>query len=427
MRKIIRFRLSNPTSTLRRLRSVFRKRPAPTSSTSDIATCATRSAFDSVERAAVAARLFSFSAALTSSRVARSAGTMPKVNPVTKVTAAANAKTRQSNDAAERQRLQVAERRVVDPVRGRVDVQLRHRRAVAILRVRALRVAERRVVLVPSGARRLPEDAVEAALHLRRRDSRLHASDRLQPPPCRLLQASRLIESRIEREWHGDVGRGAERFLNPGEARRRDADDGDGDLVDLDDLADDVRAAAEAALPEAFAQHRDRRRRRRVVGGDEGAADERRDPEHLEEIARRLEAGDDFRRLAVGGEAALEPRRARGETGERRAARGAQPLDRGIRERRANVAARGILARPLVVARLLDHVVAADPLQTDERVGPIDAVERLEQQAVERVEKRDVRADAERDREHDDTRSSLALEEQATGAPRNVVNANAQG
>jgi hypothetical protein len=90
---------SNPTSTPSRFSSVRTKRPAPTSSTSDIATCTTTRPLLRTFREPVTPRLLLFIAPARSTRVARRAGTRPKRIPVSMLTAARNPITRQSNGA----------------------------------------------------------------------------------------------------------------------------------------------------------------------------------------------------------------------------------------------------------------------------------------------------------------------------------------
>ena len=94
-----RFLESNPTSTLSRFSSVRRNRPAPTSSTSDIATCSTTRPLLRTVREPVTLRLLSFIAPARSTRVARRAGRRPKTIPVSMLTPARNPNTRQSSGA----------------------------------------------------------------------------------------------------------------------------------------------------------------------------------------------------------------------------------------------------------------------------------------------------------------------------------------
>ena len=94
-----RFCGSKPTSTLRRLFKHWRNSPAPTSNTTEMDTCTTRSARDSIVFEAATLRLVSFSALPTSIFVARSAGAMPKMIPVSMVMPDVNATMRQSAGA----------------------------------------------------------------------------------------------------------------------------------------------------------------------------------------------------------------------------------------------------------------------------------------------------------------------------------------
>ena len=79
--------------------NTVRNSPAPTSSTTEIDTCTTRSARDSIVFEAATLRLVSFSALPTSIFVARSAGAMPKMIPVSMVMPDVNARMRQSAGA----------------------------------------------------------------------------------------------------------------------------------------------------------------------------------------------------------------------------------------------------------------------------------------------------------------------------------------
>ena len=79
-----------------------------------------------------------------------------------------------------------------------------------------------------------------------------------------------------------------------------DADDGGRSIVDGDDPSYRCRIRAEAALPQAMADDRDRRGPRRVVAGDEGAADCRRASEDLEDLRGRIRGGHLFGALVRG-------------------------------------------------------------------------------------------------------------------------------
>ena len=90
----------NPTSTWRRLLSVLRNRPAPTSSTSEIATWTMSSDLPRTLRDPTTPRLVSFSAELTFIPVPRNAGALPKISPVRQEIARTNSRTRQSSDVS---------------------------------------------------------------------------------------------------------------------------------------------------------------------------------------------------------------------------------------------------------------------------------------------------------------------------------------
>jgi hypothetical protein len=83
-------------STDRRFCSVRTKRPAPTSNTTETATCVISRALLSHVRDAATLRLFSFIALARSTCVARIAGIRPNVNPVSMLMPATNASTCQS-------------------------------------------------------------------------------------------------------------------------------------------------------------------------------------------------------------------------------------------------------------------------------------------------------------------------------------------
>jgi hypothetical protein len=65
-----------------------------------------------------------------------------------------------------------------------------------------------------------------------------------------------------------------------GQRRGRDADDRVVDAAERERAADHRRVAAEAPLPEPFADHRDRRRARPILVRREAAAAHRLQPEH---------------------------------------------------------------------------------------------------------------------------------------------------
>ncbi len=82
-------------------------------------------------------------------------------------------------------------------------------------------------------------------------------------------------------------------LIEAGELRRGDADDREGRAIERHRLADDVRRAAEAPLPETIADDHDRAvlaASAHVVRLGEGAAENRRHAQHLEETAARHDA-----------------------------------------------------------------------------------------------------------------------------------------
>ena len=97
----------NPASSVIRLRRLRTNSTAPTTSTSDSATCATTSARRTPKRSfvSVAPRLPAFIAAPGAAPVARMAGTSPKTTHVSTPSAAVNAKIRQSSVSATKTRL----------------------------------------------------------------------------------------------------------------------------------------------------------------------------------------------------------------------------------------------------------------------------------------------------------------------------------
>src|SRR5215218_3115547 len=70
----------------------------------------------------------------------------------------------------------------------------------------------------------------------------------------------------------------------PHEALRHDADDRAADVVEPQLAAEDVWIPAELPLPEAIAQHGDRRRAGPGVGCRRSPSDQRRDTHHVERV-----------------------------------------------------------------------------------------------------------------------------------------------
>ena len=128
-------------------------------------------------------------------------------------------------------------------------------------------------------------DALKRSLIALRSDSRLlrrHA--RLEPGDAEERVAlARGFGRQRERPDQIDLVAGREDRVEV-ERRRQDADDPDRVVVQRQRLADDVGAAAEAALPEGMAQDRDRRRVEAALVGGEVAAERQGDAKQLEEI-----------------------------------------------------------------------------------------------------------------------------------------------
>ena len=162
---------------------------------------------------------------------------------------------------------------------------------------------------------------------------------------------------------------------------RHHADDGVRPVVHLEHLADDVRVAAEPGGPVVVAEHEHRLGALVVVGIGEGAADERPDAEHVEEVVRDHAGGHPVGLAAP------------------------QQIEVHLVELHQAVQAGELLA---VVVELLDR--DAEVLLVGQRRGVADdhqplAVgvrQRREEHAVHHAEDRRVGADAEAQREHGD-------------------------
>ena len=157
---------------------------------------------------------------------------------------------------------------VVVAVGGRLDQQLRHRRAALPVGGQGLLVRrQRRLVLGHARDRRALEDRREVRARLLDRHTRLQAAHELQPPVGRLLHARDLDpdwrrEHGVERQRHGDVRRVGAEPLDAGEVGGRHADDGDHLAVDRHDAADRGRLAREPLAPVRVADDGDGRRAR---------------------------------------------------------------------------------------------------------------------------------------------------------------------
>jgi hypothetical protein len=110
------------------------------------------------------------------------------------------------------------------------------------------------------------------------------------------------VDDRLVSERHDDIEGVPD--VGSEEASRRDADNRERHALERQRAADGVRRAAEAPLPEAVADDRDRSIRAaapHVVRRGERAADPRRDAEDLEERAARPHTVHELR-FSAGGE-----------------------------------------------------------------------------------------------------------------------------
>ena len=309
---------------------------------------------------------------------------------------------------------QIGRADVVDAVPGGVHEQVRNLGPVAVARLGTCGIGQALEVAVETGPRGVLEHAFEVALHLLRRRSGLQAAHDLQPPVGWLGQPRLLgvecVDLRHERQGQADVRRLPDRLLHAGEVWRQYADNRDGDVADTHRLADDGRVSHEARVPVLRADHHDRRRGRLVVFGKNRAPDTRGDAERLVVVAARDEGRGDLR-LAVDHRADPAERRKRHQFAHRLVV-GEELLIHRIGERRPDVLAVLALVRVAVVARAGDHVVAAAPAEAHQRARVLDGDLR-QQQRVDAAENRRVGADAQGQREDDDGRPALGMEQHA--------------
>src|SRR5262249_52861082 len=137
-------------------------------------------------------------------------------------------------------------------------------------------------------------------------DARLEASEDLQPLGAALVE---VVPARRHELLHrdGDQDLRPRAEIDAVESGLRDADDGHRIVIEADGLADELRVAAEAALPVVVGQDGDgiAARNARVVGAEEAPGGGG-DTEHVEIISRDELALDS---LGLAGDAHAEGRR----------------------------------------------------------------------------------------------------------------------
>ena len=242
----------------------------------------------------------------------------------------------------------------------------------------------------------LTVDHVHRGLGLRRRDAGLEPRHDRQPAAGAALEVvPGRRHLRLHRHRHHDVGVLADDDAE--EAGRRHADDRHRQAVERDVAVQHAGIAGEAPHPVVVAQHRDRlSARRAIVVRREGAADLRAHAEDVEEVA-----GHELAVHALGLSAG-EQRQRRREAG-----------DHAVEHR--------VLIPQVAVHRVRQGAVVERP--SPERAGAVEHDELLgrlhrqhpQQHLVGEREDRGVRADAERQRQHDDDGEGRRLEEGAQG------------
>ncbi len=241
------------------------------------------------------------------------------------------------------------------------------------------------VVLAPvlrhGGVAQLWLDAAQRGLRRLERLVGAQAAHHVQPPGRAAIERALLAANEgLGAERDGDVERAAD--VDAKEPGRRDADDRERHAFDDERPADDVSRAAEAPLPEGVADDR-----HRTIGAAPApvivfrprAAEDGRDPKHVEVASARPDAVDELGRSALRE---VEPR--------------ARPGDGALEELRAipDGFPDGVRpARPAVGQLAYHH----EALRVLDRQGS-------QQQAVENREHRRVRADSKRQRQDRDGR-----------------------
>ena len=161
---------------------------------------------------------------------------------------------------------------------------------------------------------------------------------------------------------------------------RHHAGDGERLTVKIDRAPNNLGIPVEGAVPQAIADHHQRRRARFIFIFAESAADLRRQPDHVEKV--RGHKSDRYSlRFAASNAAEI----ARLQAGER------------------EVLERGAVAPPIDVIRQGDGgVCSVDDLIKINKALRLRIRERTQEHRVDHAEDRGVRADAEREREHGD-------------------------
>jgi hypothetical protein len=261
----------------------------------------------------------------------------------------------------------MAERRV------QTRVEQRHRPCAAPFVVDGIRALEVR------------EDRSHVCRRLFDRDAGLQSAEGEEKQP-----ASRLVpvEAGLHDVVHGhrDPHRRVAAEHRAGKTLGGDANDREGHAVQRERLADDIGIAAEAALPEAVADDRDRRGLEIFVGMERAPARE------VGAEKREVIAGDDLKNdLLRRGPAA--------------------PIDLRKGHRR-HLGEDVILIAQILEVEMRDRQVAGIPLVGREnRREPIGFPDRdrLQHRDVHEAENRGVRADAESEREYGDCGECRAL------------------
>ena len=259
---------------------------------------------------------------------------------------------------------------------------------------------------------------MQALRRLFPRRARREASHDVDPPDSRLAVAGhsrfRTEDRGLERQRGGDV-RVVVDLQRAGESGRRHADDRENRLIELEGLAEHVRAGAEA-LPVGVAENDDGVRARVVVLLRDSAPEGQR---HAE--ASVITAGNDLSAHHFGpvvrGGGDLVDRREGEQVGERvRTAGGLRPglahlLEDVVEEYRASASSRR--PRHARSATSADSERAAGfPFEEHEALGFPDG-ERFQQNGVQDAEQSGVGADAERERGHRHGREAGVLAQPA--------------
>ncbi len=252
-------------------------------------------------------------------------------------------------------------------------------------------------------------DAVGVGLRLCHRHARLQAADDAE----RAGAARRGVEVEAHRRPDVDVRLDAgTRRKQQFEIRGQHANDFGAAVTKADRLADDVRIAAVASLPQPMAQNRQRRQRRwssrsgrrrarrwwrrlrlrGAVGVGEVAARGHRHAEHREDVGRGADRADLFRFAGLSGDRGATRRGDAGHAVERLGAL-AEVADIGNRERE------------------VEHVARPQLGPHEHEARGIAVGQRPQQDAVDDAEDRRAGADAEGDRQNrDDSESRVFLE-----------------